>query len=253
MGGSSKMPTTPAGGGGTAAPKGGGGFFSRIGGFLSEKLDPSKMFGEKVGGFLKTGFAKALGPIMAAISSISSISTLIQGGKSKLAAGESIDFGDFGKQIVQSAAYPIVSSLITLIPGIGSTITLADQIGGALGFSPIKWLTDNLINLLPNEAFTGLGKFALGVEGQVAQPQTAQPMIEGGMNETVKVQANDFVIEPNSNDKIGGVLDNKSVTEMVSLLQQMVGLMSQRQEVVLSPSTANAIVTMGTSNKSFKK
>jgi hypothetical protein len=73
------------------------------------------------------------------------------------------------------------------------------------------------------------------------------------MNETVKVQANDFVIEPNSNDKIGGVLDNKSVTEMVSLLQQMVGLMSQRQEVVLSPSTANAIVTMGTSNKSFKK
>ena len=182
---------------------------------------------------------------------------MIQDGKAKLAAGETMDFGSFGKQLVQSAAYPIASTLImlggNLIPGLGTAISLADAALGSVGMSPIKALSDSIVDIFPNEAFTGLGKFALGVEGAGAQPQTAQPVVEGGMNETVKVQANDFVIEPNSNDKIGGVLDNKSVTEMVGLLQQMVGLLGQRQEVVLSSATANAIVTMGTANKSFKK
>jgi hypothetical protein len=28
--------------------------------------------------------------------------------------------------------------------------------------SPVKWVTDNLIDLVPNDAFDGLGKFAIG-------------------------------------------------------------------------------------------
>ena len=154
---------------------------------LFRSLDPSKLLGDKVGGFLKTGFTKVLGPVMSAISGISSIYGTIQEGKAKLAAGEAVDFGAVGKKLVQGAAYPIASTLLTST-GIGGIVSGLDAVGGMLGFSPLKWITDNLIDLIPNEGFTGLGKFALGVEGEGAQPQTAQPVVEGGMNETVKVR-----------------------------------------------------------------
>ena len=42
--------------------------------------------------------------------------------------------------------------------------------------------------------------------------------------EESKIKLNDFVLETNPNDKIGGVLDNRSVDEMKASLQQLVEL-----------------------------
>jgi hypothetical protein len=107
---------------------------------------------DKIGGFLKSGFGKALGPIMTAIMSIGNIYSLIQEGKSKLAAGESIDFGAFGKDLVKTAAYPIASTVTMLagnaIPGLGTAISLADAALGAIGKSPIKFVSDKIVFIL---------------------------------------------------------------------------------------------------------
>jgi len=34
--------------------------------------------------------------------------------------------------------------------------------------SPIKWISDNLVGLVPNEAFTGLGNMAIGEKAMAA-------------------------------------------------------------------------------------
>ena len=119
------------------------------------------------------GLLKALGPIMTLLQSFGNVTSVISGAKSAQAAGQSVDMGQVGKSIMQSGIYPIANAITTLIPGIGPVISAADGILGAFGMSPIQWLTDNLIDLLPNNLFESLGKFAVG------EPQAA--LASGGI------------------------------------------------------------------------
>lgn len=99
---------------------------------------------------------------MAAVEGIGNVRSSISNAKAAKMAGENIDLGALGKEIVQGAAYPIANLATNLIPGIGPAVSLLDGVASAFNLSPIKWLTDNLIDLIPNDAFTGLGKFAVG-------------------------------------------------------------------------------------------
>jgi hypothetical protein len=198
----------------------------------------------KLGNALSGGFGKLLGPIFGAISGIANISTMISDGRAQAASGNAPAPGAFGKSLVQSAAYPIANLALNLIPGVGTIASIADGVLGMFGFSPIKWLTDNLIGLIPDSAFSGLGEMALGdsVKTQASTPE--------GIG--VSVDANDFVLNTNPNDKIGGVLDNRSVESMISLLEQMVGLLAERQQVVIGTAAVEQIGKQAAARKSFR-
>jgi hypothetical protein len=198
----------------------------------------------KLGNALSGGFGKLLGPIFAAISGISNISSMISDGRAQAASGNAPAPGAFGKSLVQSAAYPIANLALNLIPGVGTIASMADSVMGMFGFSVVKWATDNLIGLIPDSVFTGLGNMALGdsVKTQASTPE--------GIG--VSVDANDFVLNTNPNDKIGGVLDNKSVESMISLLEQMVGLLAERQQVVIGTAAVEQIGKQAAARKSFR-
>jgi hypothetical protein len=255
-----------------------GGFFSNIfskigagasviGSKISEGasvIGKSKIFQPLKDTFNKVMHVKALGPVITAISGLSDINTVLSTAAGKAENNMPVDPHELGLSIVQKAAYPIANMLLNLIPGVGNALSFADAVLNMFGYSPVKFLTDFLAELIPVHALTALGSGSLDMymsatgknmpaKSAPANTTNQDMQVEPPMSSTVRVQANDFVIEPNANDKIGGVLDNKSVDTMVALLQQMVGLMGQRQEVVLSTATADEIVKIGASNRSFRK
>ena len=142
------------------------GMFGKVGSFfggIGKKISGSFGGLKKIlGGPIAKGFGKALGPILAIVEGVSSAYSLISEAKEKQAAGEKVDSGALGKSLVQSAAYPIASLGLNLIPGVGTALSIADGIAGSFGLSPIKWVTDNLVDLIPADAFSGLGNLALG-------------------------------------------------------------------------------------------
>lgn len=111
---------------------------------------------------------KFLGPILAAVSGVANVAGTISDAKARKAAGEKVDTAILGKDIMKGAAYPIASLLLNLIPGVGTAMSLADAALGAFGLSPIQWLSDNLIDWLPDDTFKGLGDFALGEQKAMA-------------------------------------------------------------------------------------
>lgn len=144
----------------------GGGFFGKIGNFfggIGKKISGG-MGGVKkfFSGPIAKGFGKALGPIFAIIESVGSVSSILSDARERKAAGEKVDAGKLGKSLVQAAAYPIANAATNLIPGVGTAVSIADGVLGAFGMSPIKWLSDNLVGLIPDKAFTGLGNMAIG-------------------------------------------------------------------------------------------
>jgi hypothetical protein len=193
----------------------------------------------KLGNALKGGFGKALGPIFSGIMGIANISSMVSDARAQAAAGNAPSAGTLGKSLVQSAAYPIANLALNLIPGFGTIASIADGILGMMGMSPIQWITDNLIGLVPDTAFTGLGDMALGDSAKAAAPS--------------EIKVNDFMLDTHPNDKIGGVLDNRSVEGMLGYLEQMVMLLGERQHVVLSDSTVEAIHRKGAARKSFRR
>jgi len=114
------------------------------------------------------GLSKFLGPIMVAIGGIGNIASIVSDAKARKAAGEKVDTAILGKDIIKSAAYPIANLSLNLIPAVGPAISLVDALLGTFGLSPIKWLTDNLIDWLPDNIFKGLGDFALGEKKAMA-------------------------------------------------------------------------------------
>jgi hypothetical protein len=142
------------------------GLFGKIGGFfggIGKKIGGSFGGLKKIlGGPIAKGFGKALGPILAIVEGVSSAASLISEAREKQAAGENVDSGALGKSLVQSAAYPIASLGLNLIPGVGTALSIADGIAVSFVLSPIKWVTDNLVNLIPTDAFSGLGNLAIG-------------------------------------------------------------------------------------------
>jgi len=141
-------------------------------------------------------FGKALGPIMAAVEGIMGVSSVIKSAGAQKAAGEKVDMGKIGKQIVQAGVYPLANLALNLIPGVGTLISMADGLLGAFGLSPIKWLTDNLIDLLPDSIFKGLGEFAVDKFGG-GETATPAPQAEGGGGaEVASDMASDFISRP---------------------------------------------------------
>ena len=59
-------------------------------------------------------------------------------------------------------AYPIAQAALNFIPGVGTLVMGADFILDMFGLSPVRWLVNNLVDLVPDKAFKSLGKFALG-------------------------------------------------------------------------------------------
>jgi hypothetical protein len=108
---------------------------------------------------------------------------MLSDAKERKAAGEKVNTGKLGKSLVQAAAYPIANASVNLIPGVGTAVSIADGILGAFGMSPIKWLSDNLISLVPDDAFTGLGNMALGSKVSPSEPASPKPMADGGIVE----------------------------------------------------------------------
>ena len=138
--------------------------FKAVKGTLGNAMGSMKSI---LGGPIAKGFGKALGPIMTLVSGVMDISSITSDARAKLAEGKAVNYGEVGKKIVQAGAYPIANGAMNLIPGVGTAISIADGILGAFGASPIKWITDNLINLVPNSAFKGLGKLAIGEKPKV--------------------------------------------------------------------------------------
>ena len=108
---------------------------------------------------------KFLGPIMSIASSIGSVYGDVTEARAQQATGQKVNTGDLGKRIVQGAAYPIINGAMNFIPGFGTAISIADGLLGAIGMSPLKWISDNLIDLVPTDMFSGLGKYALNPSG----------------------------------------------------------------------------------------
>ena len=67
------------------------------------------------------------------------------------------------------------------LAGVGTAVSIADGILGSFGMSPIKWLSDNLVGLVPDDAFTGLGNMALGSKVSPSEPASPKPMAAGGI------------------------------------------------------------------------
>tara|TARA_R110000803_G_scaffold64127_2_gene125021 strand:- start:5150 stop:7117 length:1968 start_codon:yes stop_codon:yes gene_type:complete len=153
------------------------------GGKLLGKANPMEYVKKAFKSPLAKGLGKVLGPIMAAIEGFSNVSSSISNAKAQQMAGEKVNMGSLGKEIVQGAAYPIANLATNLIPGVGTAISLTDGVLSAFGLSPIKWLTDNLIDLIPDSAFTGLGKFAIGdsKESSLSSLPAPKMMAVGGI------------------------------------------------------------------------
>ena len=173
----------------TAPPKSKG-FFS---GLLEKTKDLGSSILKKTGisgmaetakGFLQNpivkGIGKALGPILSAVMGIMDIQSIISDAKMRLSAGEQVNTGQLGKQIVQSGADTVLKTILWAVPGAGQAIAAADLALGYLGFSPLRWATDHLVDLIPDNAFKDLGDLALGKQQQAQQVQDGSLDPNGG-------------------------------------------------------------------------
>lgn len=131
---------------------------------VAGKLNPLKGASDAVKGPLKA-MGKFLGPIMSIASSIGSVYGDVTEARAQQAAGQKVNPGDLGKRIVKGAAYPILNGAMNFLPGFGTAISIADGLLSAVGLSPLKWLSDTLIDFVPSDMFSGLGKYALNPSG----------------------------------------------------------------------------------------
>jgi hypothetical protein len=228
-----------SGGGGGGATKAastagkaakGGGLFGKIGGFfggIGKKVMGGLGSVKKIfSGPLAKGFGKALGPILSIVESVGSAASLISDARERKTAGEKIDVGSLGKSLVQAAAYPIVNASMNLIPGFGTAISIGDGILSSFGLSPIKWITDNLIDLVPNDAFSGLGNLAVGEKA----------MAKGGI-----------VTSPTR--ALVGEAGNEAViplTQFYAKLDELIAVVKQGGYVYLDGNKVGTAMAMGT-------
>jgi len=158
-------------------------FISDMGSSVLKKTGLTDVAG-KAKGFLQNpivkGIGKALGPILSAVMGIMNIQSIISDAKMRSSAGEQVNTGQLGKQIVQSGADTVLKTILWAIPGVGQAIAAADLALGYLGFSPLKWATDNLVDLIPDNAFKDLGNLAIGKQQQAQQVEDGSLNPNGG-------------------------------------------------------------------------
>jgi hypothetical protein len=221
--------------------------------------------------------SKFLGPILALVESIGSVAGTISDARSQAAEGKKVDEGKLGKNIVKGAAYPLVSGLINMIPGVGTAVSIADAVLGFFGWSPIKWITDNIVELLPDDLFSGLGKMALGKSAkgkadptknamQQKAESTKNPVQQKSTATPKPIHAKDTLIRPgqppvlfDKNDLIlagtnltgensapvssGNSNGGGSLTEVAGLLKELIAKVDQPVQFNIGSRTISEIGT----------
>lgn len=206
-------------GGSNVAAKGAGAAAGGGGGMLSKLGAPLKAIG------------KFLGPILAIAQSVGGVASLISSARESQASGKKVDAGKLGKDILKEAAYPIVNGAINFIPGFGTAISVADGVLGMFGFSPIKWVTDHLLELIPNDSLSGLGKMALGQSANSAAPTTKpvavkDALIRPGMP-PVTFDKGDLIMAGTNLGGEGEKGNGGGSSEIASLLKQLIAKVDQ--------------------------
>jgi hypothetical protein len=208
----------------------GGGLLGKIGGFfggIGKKVMGGLGSVKKIfSGPLAKGFGKALGPILSIVESVGSAASLISDARERKAAGEKIDVGSLGKSLVQAAAYPIVNASMNLIPGFGTALSIGDGILSSFGLSPIKFVTDNLVDLVPNDAFSGLGNLAVGEKAM------AKGGIVTGPTRALVGEAGNEAVIP--------------LTQFYAKLDELIAVVKQGGYVYLDGNKVGTAMAMGT-------
>jgi hypothetical protein len=261
------------------------GGISKVGGFLGgivkgagnllSKLNPMNLLKKA-----KAAIVKNAPKLFKTIAKIPVLSTFLEGlfAHSDIMAmmGEAGDrdelFQGIGKRVLQgvggvlggAGAAAIVQAL-NILPGLG---VLASPLAYLLGDTIGRWLGGLLADNAPGLSVP-IGKFvgetfygdsikkAFASQDTLKQAETnvaakSDPVMDATKtSDTTTLKANDFTIQANPNDKIGGVLDNKSVEEMVSLMRQMVSLLSKKQTVVIGDNTMVEMSNAMSARKSF--
>jgi len=199
------------------------------------------------------GIGKALGPILTTAMAVGDVMSLISNAKSAKAAGEKVDAGKLGKSIVQSSVYPIANFALNagnaLFPGLGTAASFIDATLGAFGYSPIKFLTDYLIDFIPNEAFGGLGRLALGENATPAAPKTKTEPVK---TEPRKMATGGIVTKP-TNAIVGEagpeavVPLNKLMQEFKEMKMYLAQIANKEGAVYLDSTKVGTALTLSTS------
>jgi len=199
------------------------------------------------------GIGKALGPILTTAMAVGDVMSLISNAKSAKAAGEKVDTGKLGKSIVQSSVYPIANFALNagnlLFPGLGTAASFIDATLGAFGYSPVKFLTDNLIDFIPNEAFGGLGRLALGENATPAAPKTKTEPVK---TEPRKMATGGIVTKP-TNAIVGEagpeavVPLNKLMQEFKEMKMYLAQIANKEGAVYLDSTKVGTALTLSTS------
>ena len=138
---------------------------SKVGQFLGKVTDPMKVLNGKMGKLLG-GLGKFAGPLLTAVMGAFDIGSLISAAKTQeLDKPGSVDTAMLGRDIIKAGAYPVANLALNAIPGVGSVLSLADGILSGFGYSPVQWLSNNIVDLLPDSPASMIGEFALGDEG----------------------------------------------------------------------------------------
>jgi len=153
-----------------------GGTVSKVGGALG-KLNPLKGATDTMKGALKS-VGKFLGPLLSIAMAVGSVYSDVSEARAQQAAGQKVEPGELGKKIIKGAAYPILNGAMNFIPAVGTAVSVADGLLGAIGMSPLKWLSDHAIDIFPSDAFTGIGNLALKPSGPAKE---TKKMATGGI------------------------------------------------------------------------
>ena len=194
------------------------------------KLNPVNLLKSKVGSGIAKGMTKLAGPALAAVAGFMDIQNEIGVAKIQQAEGKSVDTGKLGKRIVQKGAYPIAQAALNFIPGVGTLVMGADFILDMFGLSPVRWLVNNLVDLVPDKAFKSLGKFALGkpkkVNDGIINPKGG--IVMQGEQGTIQLNKNDSVVA--GTNLFGG---GKGDEKVVKLLERLITAVEKGGDVVL--------------------
>ncbi len=186
--------------------------------------------------------SKLAGPALAAVAGFMDIQNEIAVAKMQQAEGKSVDTGKLGKRIVQKGAYPIAQAALNFIPGIGTLVMGADFILDMFGLSPLRWLVNNLVDLVPDKAFKGLGKYALGkpkkVNDGIINPQGG--IVMQGEQGTIQLNKNDSVVA--GTNLFGG---GKGDEKVVKLLERLITAVEKGGTVVLDGQKVGDAMTVG--------
>lgn len=263
-----------AGGFFSKAASGAGSFFSKAGAFIKDTskkaiskagstlkaLNPVNALKSKAGASIMKGLGKALGPITTGLFAVNDIMGIVNEARMDAAAGKKVNTASLGKNILKSAAYPLATLLLNFIPGVGNLISGADMVLGMFGLSPIKWLTDNLMELLPDSVGSLIGDSLISPKNKPspqgkdllkvndpammkAAPKAADFISRPGMP-LQTFRADDIII---GGTKLLGGGSSKEQQHVIKLLERLVMLVEKGGDIHIDGSKVGKAVVMNSS------